>query len=190
MTSQLLANCLQRTPVYAKLEDAQRIKLAFLLNLIGEREFTEVELRHARDSMVFAGSRALINDLLGLREVEHAADLADQHAPTTMPLALMVDDKKLAKRIVMYLRPDPKMTVEVEKKETDTEPRLEVFQVCIEDGRGGSWMEAFENEDVLRAFLRGIRVTYAMSDLNRLLPDFGDNAPFSFTEQSVVQHLP
>jgi hypothetical protein len=56
-------------------------------------------------------------------------------------------------------------------------------------GRGGSWCESFATEAELRAFLRGIRVTYAMSDLQRLLPDFGDK-PFAFTEQSAVQYLP
>jgi len=191
MNANELAQRMSRSPVYAEPFDACRIKMAFLLNLLQRCrvDFTEQEIANARDAMLFPGSRALVNDLLGLpNEVEHAVDLAGPHDKTVMPL--MENDPKLARRIVMFLRPDPKMMVEVEKKDVNTEPHLEVFQVAIEDGRGGSWMEAFASEDTLRAFLRGIRATYAMSDLQRLLPDFGDDAPFEFTEQSAVKHLP
>lgn len=190
MTASDLARRMSRRPIHMDMEVADRIRVAFLLNLLGRcrADFTEAEILDARDALLMAESKFVVNELLGLpKAVEHAVDLAGPHDKTAMP---MMENDPTLRRLVMFLRPDPKMVVEVEKKEVNTEPRLEVFQVCIEDGRGGSWMESFASEDTLRAFLRGIRVTYAMSDLLRLLPDFGDEAPFEFTEQSAVQQLP
>lgn len=193
MTAEELSRKLNRTPVWSDQLDAARIKVAFLLNLIGGHAFntfTDEELRNARDALMFMGHRAVVDALLDLRPQE-GEERAGPHAPTVMPLALMADENKdITRRVVAFLRPDPKMLIEVEKKEIPTDPHIDVFQVTIEDGRGGSWCEAYGTEDQLRAFLRGIRVTYAMSDLQRLLPDFGDDAPLAFAEQSAVQHLP
>lgn len=193
MTAEELTRRLNRTPVWCDQLDAARIKLAFLLNLIGGHAFntfTNEELRNARDAMIFVGHRAVVDALLDLPP-EEGERPAGPHEPTVVPLALMADENKdITRRLVAFLRPDPKMMIEIEKKRIDTEPSMEVFQVTIEDGRGGSWCEAYGTEDLLRAFLRGIRATYAMSDLQRLLPDFGDDAPLAFAEQSAVQHLP
>ncbi len=187
-----LAQRMGRHPVYAKPFEAVKIKFAFMLNLLGERNFTERELMDARDAMIHDCNRALINDVLGFpNNVEHEVDVAGPHDPTvTGDPHTNGADKDIKRRLVAFLRPDPMMLIEVEKKEVNTEPHLDVYQVTIEDGRGGSWCEAFPNEDTLRAFLRGIRVTYAMSDLQKLLPSFGDKASLQFTEQSIVQHLP
>lgn len=191
MTITELAQLMNRTPLDAEPKYASRVKLAFLLNLLANQTFTERQLLDARDALYDLQSRALINHVLGIpRQVEHAVDLAEEGAPTVIPLALMAEDRRdITRRLVLFLRPDPKMTIEVEKKVIETEPQLAVFQMAIEDGRGGSWLESFASEDTLRAFLRGVRVTYAMSDLQQLLPDFGDAAPLQFTEQSAVQSL-
>ncbi len=194
ITSSDLAIVMQRVTGYADGLTIARVKCAFLLNLLSAKfpQFTEEELMNACDALVFTHSRALMADLLsGILPRKQVTKMAAADQSTVMPLADMAeDDKDITRRLVAFLRPDPLMMIEVEKKHVDTEPSLDVYQVNIEDGRGGSWCEAFPSEQMLRAFLRGIRVTFAMSDLQKLLPDFGDDAPLQFTEQSAVQHLP
>jgi len=194
MTGEMIADRMRRTPLYAVPLEAALVKVTFLLNLIAGQNFTENQVLNARDALMSMMQRKMISDLLLLASPRSGRyDAVDPplagHNETTLPLMESGDDERLLRRLVAFLRPDPKMTVEVERKEIDTEPRLVVFQVNIEDGRGGSWCESFATEDALRAFLRGIRVTYAMSDLQRMLPDFGDDKPFAFVEQSVVQTL-
>ena len=178
-------------PIHANRDDVNRIKLLFLFNLLAGQTFTDEQLQNARDALVFPYSRSLINVILGLKDKQDTKPVAGPNDPTAMPLALMEDDNKnIQRRLLAFLRPDPKMLIEVEKKEAGTEQRLYVYEIRVEDGRGGLWTEAWATEELLRAFLRGIRVAYAMSDLQRLLPDFGDDAPLNFTEQSCVNSLP
>lgn len=194
MNATELADKMSKRPLFIVLKQADRIKVSYLLNLLGYAaiDFTDEQLVNARDALVYPESRAFINDLLGIsNRVEYRTDLAPKTEPTVMPMWLQEDESAYTqRRLVAFLRPDPKMTIEVEKKIVDTEPQLVVYQVTIEDGRGGLWREAFGSEVELQSFLRGIRATYAMSDLQKLLPDLGDNAPVVFTEQSAVNQFP
>ncbi len=198
MTADKLTQYMNRTPLYAERRVAVPVKLGFLLNLIAGLEFTDEQLLNARDALVDDWSRRLISHILNL-PVDGAdsagrrlgVELAAPDKPTVMPMVLMADESEdITRRLVAFLRPDPKMTIEVEKKLTDTDPVIPVFQVVIEDGRGGGWSETFATEELLRAFLRGIRVTYAMSDLQRMLTSFGDDAKLEFTAQSAIKNLP
>jgi len=83
-----------------------------------------------------------------------------------------------------------KMSVEIEKRETDTDPPITVYQVNIEDGQDGSWCEAFATEVELYSFLRGIRVAYAMSSLKKYLSysDFNERV-LTFTEKDCEEAL-
>lgn len=171
------------------------IKLTFLLNVI--RLMTdEVEgrcLTDARDALAEIGQRKFINSLLGIpQDVAERYYQQAEHERDTCETALPLEerDEMTKERLICLLRPDPKMLIEVEKIEVDTEPSCTVYQMVIEDGCGGSWSETFTTEDQLRSFLRGVRVTFAMSPLRKLLPDFGDGAPLKFTEQSCIEHLP
>lgn len=198
MTAEKLIQYMNRTPLYAERRVAVPIKLGFLLNLIAGLEFTDEQLLNARDALVDDWSRRLISHILNLPVDGNDSagrrlmvELAGPDKPTAMPMVLMADESEdITRRLVAFLRPDPKMTIEVEKKLTDTDPAITIFQTVIEDGRGGGWSEAFATEELLRAFLRGIRVTYAMSDLQRMLPNFGDDAKLEFTEQSAIKNLP
>lgn len=175
------------TPLDYEAAQANRIKLLFLTNLIAGLEFSDEQVSNARDALEQLPSRALINYLLHLPESERQG-LAGEFDKTVMPLALLADDRRdITRRVVAFLRPDPKMVVEIEKKIVNTEPPVHVYQVVIEDGRGGSWCEAFTTELELNAFLKGIKVTFAMSDLQRLLPEFGAEAPLVFVEQSSTR---
>lgn len=166
-----------------------QLKIAFLLNLITDRVFSDEQIADARDALVNAGDRRLINRFLGITELKvQFNSLAEADEPSVLPLTYT--DGKLKERLVSFLRPDPQMLIEVEKKETDTDPPIPVYQVNIEDGRGGCWCETFGTEDLLRAFLRGIRVTFAMSALHKLLPGFGEDESLKFTAQSYVNNLP
>lgn len=193
MTGTEIAQHFSHTTIEMQPADVNRIKLTFLLNLIAGRTFADVDLINARDALVFDETRAIINRLLGLPYVPDpfsTGSLVGPNAKTVVPLQTMEDDPNIERRVIAFLRPDAKMMVEVEKQIVNTEPSVTVFQVTIEDGRGGSWREAFGSEDMLYAFLRGIRATYAMSDLQKMLPDLGDHAPLVFTEQSAVRRLP
>lgn len=186
-----LAKKMRQNPIHAEPLVVLRTKLNFLLNLTANQVFTDRQFVDARDALIFPSHRRIISEVLGMGTVEHQINLAGPNASTVMPLSLLADESgDITDRLVAYLRPDPKMVIEVEKKAVGTEPTIYVYQVNIEDGRGGSWCEAFGSEEALCAFLRGIRVTYAMSDLQQLLPEFGDRPPLAFTEQSAVQTLP
>jgi hypothetical protein len=198
VTSDKFTKCLNRTPIYADTRRSAPVKLVFLLNLIAGQEFTDEQLMNARDALVDKWSRRLISHILDL-PLDGAdaygrklmVSLAGPDQPTAMPMVLMADESSdITTRLVAFLRPDPKMTIEVEKKATETDPPIFVYQVVVEDGRGGGWSETFATEELLMAFLRGIRVTYAMSDLQRLLPHFGDDAKLEFTAQSAIKNLP
>ncbi len=195
MTVQELTYKLTRVPLMAHEARARQVKLTFLLNLLAligqDVRIEEAQLLNARDALESLWARKMISEVLNLRFQEYEyPDLKKENQSTVMPLQLLADDKKgITQMLVAFLRPEPKMLIEVEKRRTDTDPSVDIYQVVIEDGRGGGWNETFVTEDQLRVFLRGIRVTYAMSDLQMLLPDFGDNAPLKFTEQSSVQHL-
>lgn len=166
-------------------EQVLRAKLSFVLNLFpANQEFTEEQLINARDALIVGRERDYISDSLKLRP-PRKQKLAEPDAPTTMPLSAC--ENIPVHRLVCFLRPDPKMVVEIEKREIDTEPRVHVYQVVVEDGRGGGWNEVFTSEETLKAFLRGIRVTFAMSDLQRLLPEFGDDAPLEFKGYSSYE---
>lgn len=198
MTADKLTQCMNRTPLYAERRVAVPVKLGFLLNLIAGQEFTDEQLLNARDALVDPWSRRLISHVLSLpvdgcdasgRSLK--GTLADPDKPTAMPMVLMADESgDITTRLVAFLRPDPMMTIEVEKKATDTDPPIFVYQVYVQDGRGGGWSETFGTEELLTAFLRGIRVTYAMSDLQKLLPHFGNDNKLEFTAQSAIKNLP
>lgn len=192
MTVEELTARMIKTPIRFDPGVVVNAKLYFLLNLLTGQEFTDEQLRNACDALTFDKPRAIIRELVGLKEPDLSRPvLAGPDRSTIMPISLMADQRgDIKRRILAFLRPDPKMMIEVEKIEVDTEPNVTVFQVTIEDGRGGSWCETFTTEDRLKAFLRGVRVTFAMSDLQLLLPDFGDNRPLAFTEMSAVQNLP
>lgn len=195
MTVQELTYKLTRVPLMANEVRARQVKLTFLLNLLAligqDVRIEEAQLLNARDALESIWARKMISEVLNLRfQEDEYPDLKKENQSTVMPLQLLADDSKgITQKLVAFLRPEPKMLIEVEKRRTDTDPSVDIYQVVIEDGRGGGWNETFVTEDQLRAFLRGIRVTYAMSDLQMLLPDFGDNSPIKFTEQSAVQHL-
>ncbi len=162
------------------------LRLVFLANLL-RRMAPSVDdglIADARDAVENIIDRRLISFLLSLGTPPNIMEDQGQ---------LGFEPEDLTKeRVIALLRPDPLMLIEVQKVEAPTEPPCEVYQVVIEDGRGGSWNEAFGSEPELRAFLRGIRCTFAMSKLNRLLPDFTtarENPPLKFTEQSTIQHL-
>jgi len=120
--------------------------------------------------------------------------------PVTVAVSLLAeetDEDTLKRRLIHYLRPEPGMVVMVKELSVGTEPPLRVFQVEIEDGRGGLWCESFASEPELRAFFRGIRITFAMSSLQKLLPDFlpvpnvykPTSEGLKFAPESVVQCL-
>ena len=117
--------------------------------------------------------------------------------PVTVNVSMLAeeqDEEALKRRLIHYLEPEPGMRVLVKEMCVSTEPNLRVFQVEVEDGRGGCWHEAFNSEAELRAFFRGIRITFAMSSLQRLLPDFlpsqgRDRAGLVFAPESLVQSL-
>jgi hypothetical protein len=196
MTIPELTVKLNRAPFMINEARARQVKLTFLLNLMGlvgdDMRIEEAQLLNARDALESIWARKMISEVLNLSfQEDEFPDLKGPNVSTVMPLQLLADDTNgITQRLVAFLRPDPKMLIKVEKRRTDTEPSVNIYQVVIEDGRGGGWNETFVTEDLLRAFLRGIRVTYAMSDLQMLLPDFGDNGPLKFSEQSAVQHLP
>jgi hypothetical protein len=162
------------------------LRLVFMANVM--RRMTDTVdnglLADARDSIENREDRRLLNYILGLGTPPNVME--DQGV-------LGLETEGITKeRIIALLRPDPRMLIEVQRVDAPTDPPCEVYQVVVEDGRGGSWNEAFASEPELQAFLRGIRCTFAMSDLNRMLPDLTGldaGAPLRFTEQSTVQHL-
>lgn len=201
MTLQELTGKLYKIPITCDQGKARQVKLAFLLNLMAltcaGMEATDEQILDARDALESSWARKMISEILGLpwreeggRYARKQPKLADPHQRTVMPIQMLAESREdITKRIVSFLRPDPRMLVEVQKMRVDSDPGIDIYHVVIEDGRGGSWNETFATEDLLMAFLKGIKVTYAMSDLQKLLPSFGNDAPVKFTEQSAVQHI-
>lgn len=189
MTGQELLQRLMSETFIFPTRQTDQVKIAFLLNLLRDREFSDEQLYDARDALVNTSDRILISRLLGM-PLHESPPVPKATADDTTVLPLTYTDGNLKERLVSFLRPDPQMLIEVEKSEIDVDPPITVYQVSIEDGRGGCWRETFATEDLLRVFLRGIRVTFAMSALHKLLPGFGEDESLKFAPKSYVDHLP
>jgi hypothetical protein len=75
--------------------------------------------------------------------------------------------------------------IDVRKLEVESEPPVEVFQVEILS-ETGSWHETFVTHDQLKAFLRGINMTFVMVLSFSL---HSHDSMVTFNKESIVQNF-
>ena len=76
------------------------------------------------------------------------------------------------------------ITIVVSKVNVDTDPSTHVFQVEIFD-KNGTWHETFNTEELVRAFLRGMRVATTM-----VLLTYNMEQHWKFDPESAIDQMP
>lgn len=82
------------------------------------------------------------------------------------------------------------MIINVQIVRVHTDPPTAVYAVVVlDDTEKASWNETVNTEIELKALFRGIRLTFAMMNGGKLLPDAGKDALVRFAPNSYIQTL-